>query len=163
MFDSKDLKKFKPILPARYNTAAYMEWKEYFFNLNTSVPAVYMDRLDIPIRNFLIYSCLESVENGEIPLVVFSKEITPNLTLNFPSNWFKDFFNTLRQLKVEGIVVTDGSEEGQEIKRVIEGEDSRDWMVEEVESFKDIQGVFGKYEEMIEQRGKINVEYNNIR
>ncbi len=167
MFNSGNLKNFKPILPARYNTAAYLEWKEYFFHLNTSVPSVYLDRLDIPIRNFLIYSCLESVENGKVPVVVFSKEITPNLALNFPSNWFTDFFSTLKQLKITGIIVTDSSEEGQEVKagiqRALNEESSRDWLVEDIERFEEIEGVCNRYMEIIEERSKINIEYKNIR
>lgn len=167
MFNSAELKRFKPIPPARYNTAAYLEWKEYFFRLNTSIPSIYMDRLDIPIRNFLIYSCLESIEEGKVPIVVFSKEITPNLALNFPSNWFNDFFGTLKQLKVEGVIVTDSSEEGKDInmwiRNVLKEEECRDWMVEEVESFQEIEGVCDRYMEMIEERSKINIEYKNIR
>jgi hypothetical protein len=73
----------------------------------------------------------------------------------------------LKQLKVEGVIVTDSSEEGKDInmwiRNVLKEEECRDWMVEEVESFQEIEGVCDRYMEMIEERSKINIEYKNIR
>lgn len=165
MGSKRDLSKFRPILPARYNTAAYMEWRKEFSDLGTDYPLSYFERLDLPIRSFLIYSSLESMEGGKIPLIVLSKEITPNLSLNFQIGWFRDFFGTLKQLKVEGVIITDRSEEGKDmstgIKSILEEQKNKDWMIESIDSFDGIEGVCDKYIEKIEHMERFNIEYKN--
>jgi hypothetical protein len=166
--DSKrDLSKFRPILPARYTTAAYMEWRKELSNLGTDYPISHFERLDLPIRNFLIYSSLESMEDGKVPLIVLSKELTPNLSLYFTPSWFRDFFGTLKQLKVDGVIITDKSEEGKEmnkgIKGILEEQENRDWMVESIEGFESIEGVCNKYIEKIEHMERFNIEYKKNR
>ncbi len=167
MGSKRDLSKFKPILPARYNTRAYIEWRKKFFHLGTDFPLSYFERLDLPMRTFLIYSSLESSEAGKVPLIILSKEITPNLSLNFQIGWFRDFFGTLKQLKVSGVIITDRSEEGKEInegiKDILKEEENSDWMVESIENYENIEEVCDKYIEKIEHMERFNIEYKDKR
>ncbi|MFA5622825.1 MAG: hypothetical protein WC981_01165 [Candidatus Dojkabacteria bacterium] len=167
MGNKKELSKFRPILPARYNTAAYMEWRKKFFHFDTDYPVSYFERLDLSIRTFLIYSSLECLEDRKVPLIILSREITPNLSLNFPIGWFRDFFGTLKQLKVAGVIITDMSEEGEEInkgiKEILEEEKNKDWMVESIENFEGVEGVCDKYIEKIEHMERFNIEYKENR
>ncbi len=161
--DKNKISKFRPILPARYNIPACKDWIEYFSFLGTNHPISYFDRSELTMRNFLMFCSLECTENGKIPLIVMSKEITPNLTLNFNARWFRDFFGTLKQLKVVGVIVTDTSDEGKEInsdiKRILEEESNEDWMVESIENLEELEGVCEKYIEKIEYINPISIEY----
>ncbi|OGC47538.1 hypothetical protein A3J98_01560 [candidate division WS6 bacterium RIFOXYC1_FULL_33_10] len=161
--DKSKISKFRPILPARYNTAAYMDWMKYFSKIGTDYPVSYFERLDLPMRNFVMYASLESKYDKKIPLVVMSPEVTPNLSMNFNPKWFKEYFETFRQIEVAGVIVTDRSEEGKElnsgIKKVLEEEKNRDWMVESIENLEQIEGVCERYIEKIEYINPISIEY----
>ena len=161
--DKNKISKFRPILPARLHTAAYMDWRKYFANLGTDYPTSYFERLDLTVGNFVIYSCLESCEENKIPLIVMNREITLKPSLYFNTSWFRDFFGTLKQLKVTGVIVTDTSDEGKElnsgIKTILEEERNRDWMVESVEDLEELEGVCEKYIEKIEYINPISIEY----
>ena len=93
--------------------------------------------------------------------------LCPNLSLYFTPNWFRDFFGTLKQLKVDGVIITDKSEEGKEMNKGIEGileeQENRDWMVESIEGFESIEGVCNKYIEKIEHMERFNIEYKKNR
>ena len=61
------------------------------------------------------------------------------------------------------MIVTDRSEEGKElnsgIKKVLEEEKNRDWMVESIENLEQIEGVCERYIEKIEYINPISIEY----
>ena len=92
-----------------------------------------------------------------------NREITLKPSLYFNTSWFRDFFGTLKQLKVTGVIVTDTSDEGKElnsdIKRILDEEKNRDWIVESVENLEEIEGVCEKYIEKIEYINPISIEY----